>query len=355
MKKTTTFFTLLTAAFISNAQITMTSADFPVAGEYWVSVSDNSTSHTITAGNASAQAWDLSAGFVANDTGAFTFINPSTLPAPYNGQYATADLATYSALDSLAQYFEIANDGFYIDGIYTESNMLPFPVNKIDFISNSLVMPVPFTYGNSRNNTSKMQFIIPQGIITIKFVSTTNESLLCDAFGTIKLPNNATHTVIRIKRTEMSYDSTYVNYGLGYQLQDSGGDTTLNYQFWKNGSQCLVAELNSTYANPTHSDDFQYYDNTIPYSVNKNLKSVVNVVLYPNPSVNNQAVKINILNGQANAVKVYDINGKIVVDEALNNVNQLMISTQNMNSGLYMYQIINNGEVVNTGKFNVEK
>jgi Secretion system C-terminal sorting domain len=77
-------------------------------------------------------------------------------------------------------------------------------------------------------------------------------------------------------------------------------------------------------------------------------------VVYPNPSINNVNVNVSTSIGIDNATaNVYDLSGRLVYSQANINNNNFTVN-HNLNSGLYVLQVVNAGTVVLNKKISVQ-
>src|SRR5438067_1847022 len=97
---------------MSNAQIIITGADLPAAGNIYINANDTTYNAAITAGGAS-QVWNF--GSLQNNTQDTTaFIAAAGTPSA--AQFPNSNLATYNANTNTYAYFIADNSGFKING-----------------------------------------------------------------------------------------------------------------------------------------------------------------------------------------------------------------------------------------------
>lgn len=78
------------------------------------------------------------------------------------------------------------------------------------------------------------------------------------------------------------------------------------------------------------------------------------VVAYPNPAkqfVNIQPINTNL----TDAIEVFDATGKMVLRQTTNNAAVIRLETSTLTNGVYIFNIYNNGNLTNRGKFTVQK
>ena len=73
-----------------------------------------------------------------------------------------------------------------------------------------------------------------------------------------------------------------------------------------------------------------------------------NFVIYPNPAKDQITLKFDDLENEEFSVTIFDLHGRILIQSALRN--EQTISTSNLNSGMYIVQVISKGSVVASSK-----
>lgn len=84
--------------------------------------------------------------------------------------------------------------------------------------------------------------------------------------------------------------------------------------------------------------------------VQQNVTSGNRIAAYPNPA--SSSIKIALNDTKATNIKITDITGKVVKTENVMS-NVVNVNIENLPVGLYIYQVMNNNDVVYTNKFNV--
>ncbi len=349
MKTYLSFTILLCITINSLAQITITQSTYPSAGTAWISYEDNRQNvHTITAASGSAQTWNYVNAFVIDDTGAIGFISAAS--TPYASQFPAATLASYDAANNFTLYFFGNSSGFYIDGFY--DGVASPPLNNINFNPDYLLIPVPFTYNNVRNNNAKFE-VVQAGPPAIKIVLTIVQQFQCDAFGTLSTPVFSNQQVIRIKLLQYTVDSTFIDpVGSGnwiFVSSNPPSDSAVNYVFLRNSSLPILMEIFADPANHSISTGAAYYQaGTVSINepdVNQDL-----IAVYPNPAVNG-VMKFRIENNQASELVLYDLYGRQVYRTSVKGVNSLTIMASHLSAGPYLYKILDDDrQVLSAGK-----
>lgn len=344
----------LIIALESQAQITVTQSSFPTAGTAWISFGDNRYNmHTITAPSASAQTWNYANAFLIDDTSAVSFVTPAS--TPYAANFPGATLASYDAPTDFATYFKGTANGFYIDGFYDGMGTPPY--QNVNPNPDVLIFPVPFTYNNTRNNNAKIE-VIQSGTPAFKIVLTVVQQFICDAFGTLSTPAFSNQQVVRVKQTQFTVDSTFIDLlGTGnwtYLSSNPPSDTNITYVFARNSTLPILMEIYADPASPANSNGASYYVSVLS-GMNENTTATGSVTAYPNP-VANGLLKFRIDNPSASELFLYDLTGKQVYNSSVAGVNSLTVYTSNLAAGSYIYKITSTDKsLITTGKVMIAK
>jgi hypothetical protein len=237
------FFTplFILSALTSFSQITITQSDLPVVGNYLISLTDTvKGAHSITAAGASAQVWNYTAGWTLYDTTTVYFQTRTAVPG--NSYFAGATMGSYDATSNTSTFYKNISTGFWGDGFYDPSQAAPY--NVIDANPDLLLVPTPFTYGNSKTNNAKVVIDVA-GSPSYRYKVTLKQTITSDAWGTISTPSVSNASVIREKTFMYEIDSIYVNFGFGYLLASVDGpkDTTITYSFLRKGPNMTVMTI----------------------------------------------------------------------------------------------------------------
>lgn len=89
---------------------------------------------------------------------------------------------------------------------------------------------------------------------------------------------------------------------------------------------------------------------SFPVGISEQLNNQSKVLVYPNPFSSQTTISIALENIiQAWTLNVYDATGKKIISQDVKNANQTIIKRNNLSSGLYFYQVIDNTKVVGCG------
>ncbi|MCC6383892.1 MAG: T9SS type A sorting domain-containing protein [Bacteroidia bacterium] len=333
----------------AQAQITITQSSFPAVGSTWVQKSDNRLGvHTITAPSSSAQTWNYSNAFVVDDTLITSYIAASS--TPYSSSFPQASLAIADTAGNAYIYFKGNSTGFYIDGMYDGSGSLPDSI--IDYNPDQLLMPTPFTYGNSRINHARIEYIMT-GPPDMKFVMTFINNFDCDAFGTLSTPSVTNQQVIRIKHLLYTVDTTYIDAtGTGtftYLSSNPPSDSSITYTFASNSFFSIPMTISADGGAPTVSTSASYLF-AVLNSIPENGQNAVKQKPYPNP-VFNGILNFRFEKPGASLLKITDLAGKQVYSTVVTDLSSLTVNFGSLASGAYLYQVFKaDGSIYDTGK-----
>ncbi|MFZ1678124.1 MAG: T9SS type A sorting domain-containing protein [Saprospiraceae bacterium] len=363
-------FTLLAATVMLPAQIIITNATFPAAGDSLKTATDLAPTVIALTAPGGPQAWD------------FTSLNPSTRqvtvfqPAANGSAFASfpgAELVTINAVGA-ETYYDVSASAFSILGL-TESGL---GGGLLDGLALKYTPPSPerraptafFDIHQSESNASIAisTAAIPAGILdslgipaglfdSIRLRINLNRLEVVDGYGTLAIPGGI-YDVLREKRTDYTSTAVDVHTFLGWvdistiiggQLPGFGVDTTKSYQFLSNTSKEPIAIAT---LDPTESffQDVEYKDLGIPSAVSPVTSESKNVVVSPNPVSNMATFELKNIPSGKYTLRLYDANGQNVFAKELASDHET-ISLETLSSGIYYYQIVDaKNKIVAMGK-----
>lgn len=240
--------------------------------------------------------WDLS-GLSLTEFGTFGMISPSQ--SPYESQYPLANLAfnqnlqneqsyamcldTPTELQVLAADLGATSPNIYVEGSYDKLIEYPFNFNESFVHTRQEVGELPETYTRTY-----------------------------DAYGTLTINGNTWNNIVRISKTgsnSLWFTTSPVLYPIIIQ----------------NSSTLFIYNEPSTF--------------TKLGEIEKN-----DVLLYPNPAVNDFVIHADNLEGSQ--VIISDVTGKIVTNEIAIG-DKLFIDSNKLSSGIYAVSILKNGSISN--------
>ncbi|HMW39986.1 MAG: T9SS type A sorting domain-containing protein [Saprospiraceae bacterium] len=336
------------------AQPTIQPSDLPAAGDQWIDYGDYRQGvHTLPSLGPN-QTWDYSKEFMVSDTALTKIVAPAAVPAFLKpGSFPNANLATYSVVDSTASYFLKNNTGLYIDGVYSAT---AGGIDKIDYSPDALVIPVPFTYNNTRNGTARLLILTKVDTINAKLTIFSNINVTAPAYGSLKTPAGQYTNTLLIKRRMENTDSVYFDlFGNGsYFLVNTSRDTSIDFYWLRSGNTRLQLMNLSTDALGTSSAGAQYADFSVT-AVNDKVQESSHQEVYPNPAASGSIISIRIAEVNAHELSITDLNGKVIRKERVSGFDKVLFNTIGMMPGYYMYMVTaQDGSVLNNGRFVIQ-
>ena len=353
-----------------SAQITITNAIFPVAGDSLKIANDlNPAGITITAAGG-PYTWN------------YTSLNPTTRSVEvFHHASEGTHFATFPNAELVANgefgaetYFDVTASAFSVLGASGEDvtgGGLPFATDLI-FNPPLVQIHAPLSFPNVFSGTSSFNFAIavsdlPGGILdslgvpsglfdSIRIKLTIERNDFVDAYGTIAIPGGI-YEALRIKRTDNTNTRLEIHIPiLGWQdvtdLLGAGGfgvDTTITYNFLSNTAKEPIAVLTMD-STGLIVETVDYKDNGIQSAVEPVLQNQPQVLASPNPMSDNATFMLQNIQPGKYTLSFLDMNGRVLMTKEINSVKEL-VSLQALNSGIYLYQLSDSrNRVLATGK-----
>ncbi|MDA9563251.1 T9SS type A sorting domain-containing protein [Flavobacteriales bacterium] len=286
MKKTLLSILGLSAAFASQAQVTVTSADFPVIGDQVILVNDTLAAGVSIGGTGAGQTWDLS-GIMQHTVDTNNFIDPAT--TAFASDYPTSTVALAGGAQDT--YFtngatEGTIDGFAGDPMGTGVTM------ALVFDDLETLLTFPSSLGTSFEDTSHFATSIdaaPLGLpIAIDSFRVDREAIISsimDADGSVTTPAG-TFDAVRQYKIQSTVDLveiyvsdliTAATLGVtvntwsvapavpGFLDANPTYGTTYTYTWYANGEGYAVAEIRTDDAGSAQSAQYLYKDNILAF------------------------------------------------------------------------------------------
>jgi hypothetical protein len=322
---------------------TLDQSDLPFAGLGWTSGVDTSYSASVPAGG-TGQSWDFSGlQYDYVDTSGFADASGT----PYAGIFPTSNLASHDLSTGDWSYFTNSSNGFYVNGFVT--NAVPFVISPPQ-----LYVPVPFSYGNTQTNISRVEIdTIIQGFAA-KIIINFHADFEADGSGSLITPAATYPSVLRVKETMLETDSFLIDYiGQGsYTLISAQQTQTTSYRWFTHGATAnyimgITADSIGTTA--TQSDYLIQWAvlGTNDLNVSNFLK------VYPDPGTE----YVTISNGTipCSSLDVYNILGENVYSASSNSFGQaeLKLNVSDWTPGIF-YFTVKAGMNTTQGKFTVQ-
>lgn len=345
MKKNLLFSAILLMTIISvNAQITITRQDFPVIGNLVISAMDNTT--IIDPGSPGLnKTWDFS-NLTASGYDSVYYTGTWGMPNAQN--YPDANIVSNHNPDDYPGGYNINywnfSDGA-IKGVGDESLIniwsTLFMALHMKYTPAAIQIPLPFTYGNSNNQTFVLDWITTfrSGGVTSdssRTIRHTTMNLLADASGTMILPDG-NFPVLRVKEMWSSVDSGFTWSGSAWVYDSDTLCTFTQYRWYANE----FGEVGFYSTNAKKANGFTFFKSEQLVGIGEHGEKM-QCSIYPNPATSVVNIKTNEVIGLA---EVIDNTGKTVME--FNGQSGIDISA--LPAGNYLIRV-HSGNKVMSGK-----
>ena len=333
----------LTATFsilVAAAQITITEADMPSAGDtmrYSTAAAQDIDVLTTGAG----VTWDMSQ-LVPQGSGADTAVTVGSTPLLYQfyfnnqilySQYK-ADYAqkgpSFGAqglqVSDVYEYYKKGSDGFRNVGFGASINGVPASVRRIPI---DVVYEFPMNFGDVSNSPSYFELTVPS---LLYYSQSQQRDNVVDGWGTLYLPTD-TFQVLRVKSVIQHHDSVYVEqFGTGFGFDQP---ETIEYKWIAAGMDAPVLSVTTVGGTATTARFF--YDPTIVTAVVENEQLTPGI--YPNPV--SDVLSISIPNKMIGTASIYDAGGKEIRGGIrLNGTDLLKVDVAQLELGSYVLRSV---------------
>ena len=333
MKKNIYILGLIVGTFAVNAQgPTLTQANnAPASGDIQANKKLDSTA-LLTKTSGASQTWNYSSSVTTStntNISTTTYTTASSIPGASMFTGAGANVA---ATDS-SQFLKSTATSLELVGQMSANG------SKMFFTNTMQLMQFPFSYGNSYTDTYAGTFTISVGVVNLNGTIKGN----ANAYGTVILPSSPSNlsfsNVLRV-----TTNNTMTIAGTGTLALLTGTSIVTGYTFFKASTKFPFFQMQYTSMNipakgsPTNNVSIAY-DATLPVSVQEISSSTPAVFVFPNPT--NDFLNIQMNKTDYKAIKVMDIQGKIVRELILSSTPMESINIQDLKSGEYILLMIN--------------
>ncbi len=337
MKKTL-LFGLLSLTFYSTAQ--MTQANEPTISTVNTMYLCDSFATNYAGITGPAVTWDYSnvAGY-AGQTRDVSVLDPST--TTYASDFASSTFAIQVG-NNLVTYYSSTSSERSSQGFVFSEPSLGDVIAKFD-TDNEIVATYPFAYGSSVDDAFAGNLDYMGGSTT---PATGMGHSSIDGAGTLMLPGTTLNGVIRLKQIDTSWATITVPFPIGdvefireqYEYYDY---TVSNLPVFIH-STITVQNVGATNPISSQSLVLSYYAPT--QGVGLNELSNLNFSVYPNPATEQVTFSGNF--SDATELEIIDQTGRVVLSTQLSNGQS--VSVADLNSGMYIVRIADNGQVSTT-------
>jgi hypothetical protein len=349
-----------------SAQITITNATFPVAGDSLKIATDQNPTALVLNPPGGPYAWDYTS-LTASGGRSVESVEPAT-NGPHYANYPGAELVSIGNLGA-ETYFDVTSGAFSVLGI-SGGNLggggFPFATD-IHFTPPLVQLHAPLSFPNVFSGNSSFNFAIavsdlPGGILdslgvppglfdSIRIRLTIERSDFVDAYGTMDIPGGS-YNVLRMKRTDINNTRLDIHVPLlGWQdvtdllgIGNFGIDTTITYNFLTNTAKEPIAVLTMD-STGTGIVQVDYKDNGIQSAVETVLNPSPDVQISPNPVQSSATFTLKNMPPGSYSLRVFDLQGHLVLTRSLFSVSEL-ISLQSLANGIYPYQLVDDRQQV---------
>lgn len=372
MKRSTSLCLLVALHGWMDAQITVTNATFPVAGDTLRITIDRSDipAQPLFTPPGGGQTWDLS--FLSPDAQQCIVYRPAGEGAAF-GSFPAAALVTIDA-NGLETYFDVTSTSFSIAGLSGTDPLGLIPIEmQIPMHPPLTERSAPLNFFDIRQSSSGTLVGFPAAEIpaellaqlpvvpdSIRIRMSINLLSAVDAWGDMRIPGGI-YQVLRDKRTmytETRIDGKIPPLGwlditdIAMQLLGLTGlgvDTTTAFYFFSNSEKEPIARIQ--FNNALNAiEEVQYKDNMLSSAVGDVSAAQTHVVVSPNPVSDMALVEIRNFNSGNYTLHLFDIRGTHVMASPLRSSSTWM-SLGSMHSGTYFYQVLDErNQVVGRGK-----
>ncbi len=375
---------LSTLCTLATAQITVTNATFPVAGDSLVYAVDNAplglSPASAPGGN---QVWDFS-----------TLQKDDNLSVVYRPANAGNQVANFPGADLVITgqtgetYFNVTNTKFEALG-YAGADPAGFGLDVVTKFSPPIVerkSPMNFFDINSQSSNLSLTFPtdqppldsvfsnLPVNIDSMRVAITTNRLDIVDAWGTASIPGGS-YPVLRQRRTDYTTTgievyvvlipgfgqwidlSTIIGGGGGGLGDFLGTDTTVTYRFYNDVEKEEIAI--ATMSNDLSTVESVRFKNIVTTpAIEPKISFSGGIQAFPNPAV--EWVRfdcVNLTPGEY-TLKIFNIIGKLVWKKnyALGGTSSFRVELDDFKKGTYIYSLVDKqGNSVGTKRLVVLK
>ena len=322
-------------AAIVHAQATLTAATMnPVVYDAFTTITCDTTG-VLQGPAGAAVTWDFT-GLITDhtDTGYAALCSATPNCAMFPGTtIAVKALTGSTATYAIATSTKYSQNGYYFSS--TQNATFSDPLDQLHY---------PMTYLDSFTDTYAGVITYTNGITIVANESGTAK-VVCDGYGTLKLPTGIETNVVRTHSTQLFADSALV----------FGTPTVVNFLlntytwYTPNYHSPLMTILVSDQVGGGIHTKIVTYGKRYPLSVGS-LNEVANSLeLYPNPAVNNLNIHFTQANSENINITLVDLLGRevaVIADKAAQGNVDINYNTAHLPRGMYIVRVQTGKETV---------
>ena len=323
---------------------TLDQSDLPFAGLGWTSGVDTTYSAAVPPGG-TGQNWDYSnLQYDYVDTSGFG----NATGTPYAASFPSANLAAQDQTTGDWTYFTTSSTGFYVNGFVTGGSTFVISPPQ-------LYVPVPFSYGNSQTNISRVEIDTVVSSFNARIIINFNAFFEADGTGSLTTPTATYSSTLRVKETILETDSFLIDYlGNGnYTLISAQQYQTTFYRWYTHGATAnyiLGITADSLGTTATQSDYLMQW--AVLGTNDLNTSVLLNV--YPDPA--STTIQIETGNSSIQSLEIYNLVGERIQYSGNENAimtNEIKLDVSDWVPGIYIYTL-HTGTNTIQGKFSVQ-
>lgn len=318
MKKHLLLMALGTQAMLSQAQITITSADVPNVGDLMTTAQDTLTMLTPGASGAN-QTWNFGA-LLNHGQSTLEFLDPAN--TPYATEFPTANIAFEQVPGAFAYGIRNASEVSLI-GLKGDFLGIGLP-SRFYITPKDILAQLSMDFNDSYLNNHTDHTVLPAALLglpapidSVKFEIVSQGTVNIDAWGMVTTPTG-TYNALRQYTVERNTTTIYgKSFGVWSLLPFGTNptyDTTYTYQWWSNDPGTGFPVLEMTTDNTGSAKGASYMVPSPAVSVASAAPIENKVSVYPNPASLFVEVKSS---SSISQLKVLDMTGKLVLNERI--------------------------------------
>ncbi len=288
------------------------------------------------------QHWDFS-NLVMDTTSQLKFVDPAT--TPYGADFPTSNIAVVGLVDNLIEgawaYATKNSFVFQIDGLGGSYDIFEDITAELD--PPEVMFNFPVNYLDSMEGTSTVQIEIPSpeppaDSIRLKVITTVNS--VVDGWGELTTPT-WTGDVLRFKDVRTTIDSVWVKLFFFWAYLESSTSVSVTYKYIANDLGYAALQFNSDTSGTEYSGVNYILDAGVG---EQEFTSQTNIDLeiYPNPAF--EFLNARWTDKKSGTYSLVDMYGRAVKHHDFNNSREIKLQTSNLPSGLYILNIVYEGE-----------
>ena len=375
-RNTLLVFVLCVTAFYGQAQITLTNATFPAAGDSLKTATDLTPVGITVDPPGGPYSWDYTS--LSADTRQVTTFDVAANGSAF-ADFPSAELVSFGNMGA-ETYYDVSATLFANLGVSGGDVAANFPfVTYVKFVPPFPERRAPTNFFDIHQNTSDFIYSIslddipsevldtlgiPSGLLDSIRIRINYQRLnVVDAHGTMAIPGG-TYNVLRIHDTDYTTVSIDVHTILGWvdisafgiPLEGIGTDTISTYSYYSDSAKEPIAVMVMEEPDGLIPLQITYKDNGIANAVDFQTRNSTRVVVSPNPASDNITFELLELKPGTHTLELYDAAGRNVMTTLLP-ASKTNVSLRGLENGLYLYQItdkqrklVNAGRVVKSDK-----